>query len=77
MVKKETAKQTVKVLESELPELPLSIKAYGDGYRCHGITTELKTTVEDVVKSITENSAKTTLPLRNKKELISYLKKTT
>lgn len=64
----------LEALEKNLPKLPLTIKAYGDNYRCYGIDENVKSNIRKVVTSVTENSERIALPPKNKKELISYLK---
>lgn len=68
------AKLLLKKIEDNLPELPLSIKAFGDEYRCYGLNQELATDIKNVIDSASESASEINLPLKNKKELISYLK---
>ena len=68
------AKLLLKTLEDNLPELPLSIKAFGDEYRCYGLNQKLATDIKNVIDSASESASEISLPLKNKKELISYLK---
>lgn len=68
------AKLMLKTLEGNLPELPLSIKAFGNEYRCYGLNQELVTDIKNVIDSASESASEISLPLKNKKELISYLK---
>ena len=68
------AKLLLKTLEDNLPELPLSIKAFGYEYRCYGLNQKLATDIKNVIDSASESASEISLPLKNKKELISYLK---
>ena len=75
------AKLLLKTLEENRPELPLSIKAFGDGYRCLGIRRELVTDIKEVIDTAV-NSDKTTnteiqegkVPFNTKAGLIEYVK---
>lgn len=71
----EKAKALLKALDSKFPEPPITIEAFGDGYRCCGIDENIRASVNKVINSTLENLDKVTLPLKSKKELISYLKK--
>lgn len=75
------AKLMLKILEENRPELPLSIKAFGDGYRCLGISRELVTDIKEVIETAV-NGDKTTnteiqegkVPFNTKAGLIEYVK---
>ena len=69
------AKSLIKAFDDNLPELPISIKAFGDEYRCDGITQETSELIKNIINSDDENTSEIKLPLKNKKELITYLKK--
>lgn len=67
------AKTLIEALDDNFPKLPLSIKAFGDEYRYYGITQELGAKVKNFTDSVIGNASKISLPLKNKKELVSYL----
>lgn len=69
------AKRLLAVLETKFPELPLSIKSYGNGYRCYGLNPELATEVRNAINSAAESAEEINLPFKNKRELVLYLKK--
>lgn len=69
------AKLLTKAFEDELPSLPLTVKTYNDGYRVYGISEEVRADVKRVAEAINESTDEITLPLKNKKELMSYLNK--
>lgn len=76
------AKMMLKTLEDNRPELPLSIKAFGDEYRCYGVSRELAADLKAVIDSAIESaSASVTteiqdgkVPFHTKAELIAYVK---
>ena len=76
------SKLILKTLDDKLPELPLSIKAFGDGYRRFGVNRELVTEIKDVIESVNGHTSDSVavgiqdgkVPFHTKAELIEYVK---
>ena len=76
------AKLMLKTLEDNRPELPLSIRAFGDEYRCFGVSKELALDIKGVIDSATKKASAAIIteiqdgkvPFHTKAELVEYVK---
>lgn len=76
------AKLMLKTLEDNRPELPLSIRAFGDEYRCFGASKELALDIKGVIDSATKKASAAIIteiqdgkvPFHTKAELVEYVK---
>lgn len=72
------AKSLIKALDDNLPELPLNIKAFGDEYRCSGMTQEISVSIKSVINSADEPVVKEIqdgkVPFSTKAGLVDYVK---
>lgn len=72
------AKLLIKALDDNLPELPLNIKAFGDEYRCYGMTQEISVSIKNIINSANEPVVTEIqdgkVPFRTKAGLVDYVK---
>ena len=72
------AKSLIKALDDNLPELPLNIKAFGDEYRCSGMTQEISVSIKSIINSADEPVVKEIqdgkVPFSTKAGLVEYVK---
>ena len=72
------AKSLIKALDDKLPELPISIQAFGDGYRCCGMTQEISTSIKNIINSANEPVVMEIqdgkVPFNTKTGLVDYVK---
>ena len=72
------AKSAIKALDDNLPELPISIKAFVDDYRCMGITQEMLSSIKNIINSADEPVVTEIqdgkVPFRTKAGLVGYVK---
>jgi N12 class adenine-specific DNA methylase len=72
------AKSAIKALDDNLPELPISIKAFVDDYRCTGITQEMLSSIKNIINSadgpVVTEIQDGKVPFRTKAGLVGYVK---
>ena len=72
------AKLLIKALDDNLPELPLNIKAFGDEYRCYGMTQEISVSIKNIINSandpVVTEIQDGKVPFRTKAGLVDYVK---
>ncbi len=72
------AKSLIKALDDNLPELPVSIKSFLDGYRYFGITQELSDSIKNIINSsdkpVVTKIQDGKVPFSTKSGLVNYVK---